>query len=215
MADPKLGVAVVALGLVGAGLLWRAAPGNRVRASEDELAFLIREGRLWVAGLRDEHRPQGRSLEAEERRAIEGFFADGVLEGVRIRRIPEITNPEFFSFFDETGRPPPIDFRRARAMALNDTVIVVESRAVPGTDDWLELLFHELVHVVQFAVLGEERYFEEYVRGWAAAGESYRGIPLEKQAYSLAARFDADPDIRFPVVDEVRRLLEDSPVAAR
>lgn len=64
------------------------------------------------------------------------------------------------------------------------------------------LLFHELVHSVQYTHLGLHGFAEHYVRGLLSGG-SYQEIPLEKQAYELEARFDADPDERFSVEADV------------
>jgi len=50
------------------------------------------------------------------------------------------------------------------------------------------LLFHELVHVVQYEKLGLEGFAAKYVRGFLNGG-SYEGIPLEMNAYELDARF--------------------------
>jgi len=196
--------------LIAAGAFW-IGKGQAMSASEEELAYLMREGREWVNELRAEHRPGARRLEEKERRALEGFFPEAVLEAARVKQVQEIVNPAFFSVFEESGKPPPIDFSRARAMALRDTVIVVESRANSGSRDWLELLFHELVHCAQFFVLGEEDYYRNYVQGWAAAGERYRGIPIEEQAYSLASRYRAEPDRSFSVEWEVREFFSRQP----
>jgi hypothetical protein len=61
---------------------------------------------------------------------------------------------------------------------------VVATRAWPSHT----LLFHELVHVVQFRTLGLRRFSEKYVEGFLRSG-SYEGIPLEAIAYELERRF--------------------------
>jgi hypothetical protein len=45
-------------------------------------------------------------------------------------------------------------------------------------------LFHALVHVVQFQVLGLERYTELFVRGFVDTKFHFT-VPLEAQAFSL------------------------------
>jgi hypothetical protein len=50
------------------------------------------------------------------------------------------------------------------------------------------LFFHELVHVLQWSMLGRERFIALYMRGLAKHG--YRASPLEKMAYSLQAEFE-------------------------
>ena len=69
------------------------------------------------------------------------------------------------------------------------------------------LLFHELVHVVQYAQLGVKEFGARYVSGFVAGG-GYDGIPLEKNAYELERRFSADPAQPFAVADEVKQWLE-------
>src|SRR5208283_3841846 len=53
------------------------------------------------------------------------------------------------------------------------------------------LLFHELVHVVQFRLLGVTTFARLYTRGFLSGG-SYLAIPLERCASDLEFRFDAD-----------------------
>jgi hypothetical protein len=46
------------------------------------------------------------------------------------------------------------------------------------------ILFHELVHAVQYRVLGLRQFARLYVTGFLNGG-GYEGIPLERQAYEL------------------------------
>lgn len=69
------------------------------------------------------------------------------------------------------------------------------------------LLFHELVHAVQYIHLGLPGFAELYVRGFLSGG-SYEEIPLEKQAYELEARFAGNPTEHFSVDADVRRRLK-------
>ena len=56
-----------------------------------------------------------------------------------------------------------------------------------GADDE-SLHFHEMVHVVQWRVLGPERFLALYANGLEAFG--YRNSPLEKMAYDAQELFD-------------------------
>lgn len=51
------------------------------------------------------------------------------------------------------------------------------------------LHFHELIHVVQWQLLGTEGFFLAYAAGLVDAG--YRNSPLEEMAYEAQARFEA------------------------
>lgn len=68
------------------------------------------------------------------------------------------------------------------------------------------LHFHELVHVVQWKVLGPERFLALYADGLERFG--YRNSPLEVMAYGLQSRFEND-HISFDVQNEVARRLRE------
>jgi len=68
------------------------------------------------------------------------------------------------------------------------------------------LLFHELVHAVQYKHLGLMGFSERYVRGFLSGG-AYEEIPLEKQAYALEAQFAANPYRPFSVEQEVENRI--------
>jgi hypothetical protein len=51
-----------------------------------------------------------------------------------------------------------------------------------------KIFFHELIHVVQWQILGPERFLDEYVLGLETSG--YMNSPLEKMAYEAAAIFE-------------------------
>lgn len=66
------------------------------------------------------------------------------------------------------------------------------------------LHFHELVHVVQWQVLGPERFLARYADGLERHG--YRTSPLEVMAYEQEAQFIAGA-APFSVEAAVRRQL--------
>lgn len=190
-------------------LLTSIAPSNARTPYDDltgeEMEFLVREATRWILALEEHHRPEARRLTAAEKDAFAGFFDAGLLERARVRVVDGIDNPEFFSFFTDSGRPLPMDFRRVSGLALVETILVVGPRTRPASTGWLPLLFHELVHLVQVEALGDEGHVADYVRGWAEHGFRYRTIPQEEQAYELADRYRRAPDRPFPVAAAVGR----------
>jgi hypothetical protein len=52
----------------------------------------------------------------------------------------------------------------------------------------LPLLFHEMVHVVQYRLLGVKAFARLYVKGFFAAG-GYHAIPLERCALEMEQRY--------------------------
>jgi hypothetical protein len=69
------------------------------------------------------------------------------------------------------------------------------------------LLFHELVHVVQYAQMGVKDFAARFMNGFIQGG-SYEEIPLEKNARLLEERFTQNGNQIFSVDDEVRQWRE-------
>ena len=68
------------------------------------------------------------------------------------------------------------------------------------------LHFHELVHAVQWRILGPERFLALYADGLEKFG--YRDGPLEVMAYDLQAQFDMRPQ-PFDAETAVKRQLQE------
>ena len=98
----------------------------------------------------------------------------------------------------------PLDFRDMTGITFVDTIAISKRFLSKSAVALLELLFHEMVHVVQYSILGVERFVPEYVQGWARSGERYDAIPLEVQAYQLQAQFASGFPTAFSVEDAVR-----------
>ncbi len=173
---------------------------------EDLLTYLIEKGRYWVQEQRNDHRPASRTLTEAEKVAFRPFFGEGILNISRVKRVPVIENPGFYSELRAMGIPPPLDFTTMEGITFIDTVLISDSEH-PQHEPLAALLFHELVHVVQYAWLGKDAFVERYVRGWAEGGQDYFAIPLERDAYQLQARYEAQPQQGFSVVAEVIRRL--------
>lgn len=113
-----------------------------------------------------------------------------------------IGNPPFYGELVkmgfELGALP--DFAGMAAITFIDTVV-----SNGPYDD--RLLFHELVHVVQYERLGLSAFSAKYVTGFLAGG-TYEAIPLERNAYELDARFAKWPQDAFSVGAEVQSWID-------
>jgi len=134
---------------------------------------------------------------------MDGFFTPELLDGVRgaVLEDTRVQNPAFYAMLREIGFSNLPNFSTMAAITFCDVVVSHE----PFTDG---LLFHELVHVEQYRQLGIPRFAELYVRGFLS-GNGYDGIPLEVNAYSLGARFEAASQVRFSVSHEVATWLRE------
>jgi hypothetical protein len=158
------------------------------------LAFLLM-ARLacgWVARQRDHNRPAARPLSEGEKERLGPYFEPRLLERARVRRPPRRRGLGL-------GAAGLVGRGLIAGMALRDTVVLGEGLSEA-------LLFHELVHLVQYERLGLKRFLERYVAGWLRGGCRYRGIPLEAHAYELQRRFAAGEG--FSVRAEVDKRLQ-------
>lgn len=151
----------------------------------------------YIASQHEAFLPSALPLAEEQRRAMEGFFVPEALEGVRLVVLHDnrVQNPAFYPQLLQMGFRNLPDFRTMAAITFGNVVVSHQ----PFT---LGLLFHELVHVEQYGQLGIPQFSALYVRGFLSGG-GYDGIPLERNAYALGARFEGNPQQRFSVSDEV------------
>lgn len=162
-------------------------------------------GRAWVASRRRRYRRIGRELAPDEITALAPFFDPAILARVRIAHVTRIQPPIAVAIAQRLGLGSPgsrldlsrLDLSWVRGMAFNDAIVIA------GTPPSHSLLFHELVHVVQYDLLGVGPMLSRYVRDYFETGNDYFAITAERCAYELQARFDAAPDQPFSVRDEV------------
>ena len=158
----------------------------------------------WVADyIADQHAHfllKARPIGQDFLKAIEPFFPEDILTTVRVVR-GRAADPPFYSRLAELGIRNAPPFSGMAGITFQDVIVHVE----PLTK---RLLFHELVHAVQYKYLGLNGFAEHYVRGFLTGG-SYEEIPLEKQAYALEELFAQRPGTPFSVEDDVKERIRD------
>ena len=128
------------------------------------------------------------------------FFPVADLERIRILQpgLERVQNPPFYAELEKLGFTGLPDFTTMAAITYDEVVVFHE----PLTP---QLIFHELVHVVQYRLLGIEQFARLYIRGYLQGG--YDGTPLEVCAYQLDGRFLMG-SIGFDVEAEVRGWID-------
>lgn len=167
---------------------------------DEMLEALVKHGKAWMLAQSAAFRPTALPLSAAARAWFSSFFETETLGTVRLAHTPRIENPEFYAEVIGPGQPPPIDFSQANGITFVDTVVFSDTGWPPSES----LIFHELVHVVQYRLLGVDQFVRRYVYGWAENGFQYATIPLEVDAYKLQAVFEASPSTAFSVEQAVR-----------
>jgi hypothetical protein len=132
-------------------------------------------------------------------RKLQAFFPPDMLSAAKVvrGRAPE---PGFYTLVRMMGIRNVPSFSDMAGITFQDVVVHAEPLSV-------QLLFHKLVHAVQYKHLGLDGFAARYVSGFLSGG-SYEEIPLEKQAYELEGRFAANPSLPFSVEDDVKRRIE-------
>lgn len=153
---------------------------------------------------REKYYPISDPLSEPVKSKLRPFFAVPVLDGLRIKDI---------SRTGETIPYPPF-YERVRAGgarvvpdAAHMTAIPFVDAAVFNRQPTLRTVFHTLVHVTQFSILGLQRVIEGYFQTLNESG-LWMVVPYEEQAYKLDARYTKDPFDIFSVEAEIREWLQ-------
>lgn len=146
-------------------------------------------------------RYQGRAAQLAFSEIWLRFFPAIDLERIRVlqpgrERVP---NPPFYAELEKLGFTGLPDFTTMAAITFDD-IVVFHDPLTP------QLIFHELVHVVQYRLLGIEEFARLYVLGYLAGG--YEGTPLEVCAYQLDGKFITG-SVGFDVELEVKAWIAD------
>ena len=153
----------------------------------------------YIAGQRDAFKDKARPIASEHRQILQLFFPADVLDLIRVVH-GRAAEPGFYSKLRAIGIRNAPPFSDMAGITFQDVVVHVETLTLP-------LLFHELVHAVQYKHLGLKGFADAYVRGFLSGG-SYEEIPLEKQAYELEGRFAANSGAVFSVEDDVKDRIQ-------
>jgi len=152
------------------------------------IAYLVENSTEWIRSQRAHHLALSRSLPDMTRHALRGYFEPSTLDRARFRYVDEIENPGFYKEFERMGERPPLDFSSWAGITFDEVILINES-LVP-TPPPHSVVFHEMVHVVQYEVLGVQEFSRRYVQRFVQARNQYMNIPLETQAFDLQERFE-------------------------
>jgi hypothetical protein len=143
----------------------------------------------WIESQRAEHIPRSRPLTTTERVALASHFSDECLSSARVAQVDRVPSPPFFGGIlrqlEFIGKRVHFDFSAASGITFGECILV----AVPGPP--IDLLFHELVHVEQYRMLGMKGFAQAYVQGIVDSNFIYEKIPLEAIAFAMSGRFTA------------------------
>jgi len=176
------------------------------KLTDAQVAWVIRKVAIYIEQQRRSFLRGAAPLSQNQKAAMRPFFPDSTLNSVRIvvLRGIRVGNPPLYEDLERLGFEPGClpDFAHMAAITFVDTIVSHE----PFTS---RLLFHELVHVVQYQKFGLANFATRYVRGFLSGG-SYEAITLEMNAYELEGRYMAAPTKAFSVEAEVQTWIDAS-----
>jgi hypothetical protein len=184
------------------------------RAADGELAEMhIHNAVARVADYLHDQRErffqESRPLSEEQRRIALRFFSPALLDAVRIVELTHrrMEKPPFYAEAKAWGFSNLPDVTHMASLTFED-VLVFQQRPAD------RILFHALVHAVQYQMLGLERYAELFVRGFVRVGSHFL-VPLEAHAFALDSRFTVNGGSAFSVEAEVLKWIREGRYAIR
>lgn len=155
----------------------------------------------YIRHQRNRLKPYARPLQCEEKTALRMYFPANVLDrtAVVIADPLPIPDPPLALIARRMGFQYP---RPSTVEAITfDNVITCRTLLNPP------VLFHELVHTVQYQHLGLQGFARRYTQGFLETGDYYR-IPLERCAFHLQLRYETEPE-PFDAETEILRDLRE------
>jgi hypothetical protein len=171
--------------------------------SQAELAGLVAEAVAWMQQQRDKYYPLGEPLPEPEKRKLRPFFPGASLDRLRIKHVAltgeTIPYPPFYERVRAGGARVVPDAAHMTAMPFIDVALF-------NREPTLRTIFHTLVHVTQFRMVGLEKVMSGYFQALNESG-LWMVVPYEEQAYRMDARYTKDPFDIFSVDEEIREWL--------
>lgn len=162
------------------------------------IKYLVQRGYGWILAERNKHIETAQDLSEQDKTYLKPYFELYILNSAKIDFVDHIENPPFYPELMKLKVPDLIDFTQMAGISFIDCILI-SRRFSHNQKSWRSLLFHEMVHLVQYYLLGTDKFAELYVKGWAKNNFIYEHIPLEAQAYNLQQEFEIEKNI-FSVI---------------
>jgi len=151
----------------------------------------------WIQNTIAEHAPQARSVASLGFKRLPQHFHRDVLETASVVYVSDVPAPPLGAI----GLGQFSDFENMNGAGITYLDTIFSRQEMRGDES---LHFHELVHVIQWRVLGPKGFVAAYADGLERIG--YRQSPLEVMAYTLESVF-RNSAAGFDVAAVVRQQL--------
>jgi len=172
---------------------------------EEHIKQIAKYTALWIQQQHDKYLPNCVSLPNNVRAYLTPYFEPEILLEAKFVFVDIIKNPSFYNLLANLPISfNPIDFRLMDGITFNNVILL--NRSKQNSPFLKSLIFHELVHFVQYKLLGITLFANQYISGFFENGLNYPRIPLELIAYRLQNQFETSKS-PFSVSAEVRNFL--------
>jgi hypothetical protein len=153
----------------------------------------------WIQKTLAEHASRAQPVASLGFRRLPQYFASDVLRSAKVVYVPSVPAPPLSAI----GLPQFSDFENMNAAGITYLDTFFSREEMRGDEAHH---FHELIHVLQWKMLGPKSFLAAYADGLERNG--YRASPLEVMAYTLESVFSNSPS-PFDATSIVRdQLLE-------
>jgi hypothetical protein len=175
-----------------------ASPLSGAQLTEARIAEAITRVSTYLRERHDHYLSSAIPLTNRQKAVMWPYFSAALLDRIRILELDgeRVPNPPFYEEARAMGLVNLPEWTHMRSLTFLEVVVFNEKLTERS-------LFHGLVHVVQFDVLGLERYTELFVRSFLNT-KLHISVPLEAHTFSLESKFAEHPAERFSVEEKVR-----------
>ena len=154
--------------------------------------------KAWIDGYLADHAAGARAVSSFGYKRLATCFPSELLDRAKVVSVARVPFPPVDTF----GLPEfaQMQQRVFDGITFKDTFFVQRGRESES------LHFHEVVHVVQWARLGVDKFLLAYGLGLLQLG--YDRSPLEEMAYGLQRKFDVGMALPSPLVDVIERATD-------
>ena len=153
----------------------------------------------WITAIVEEYRHVAQPVGSFGFTRLPAYFAKDTLEQAQVVIVDSVPKPPLSAL----GLANFSDFETLDSDGITYQNVYFLNRARVNDES---LHFHELIHVVQWSLLGGERFLLAYALAHVSSG-GYRNNPFERIAYDLQALF-VDLPTPFQVEPLVRQHLK-------
>jgi hypothetical protein len=134
----------------------------------------------WLQNTLARHQASAEPVASRAFPRLPNYFSSKTLESAKVALVDQLPRPPLSSW----GLTRFVDFERGNFNGITYLNTFFLKRDQSKNE---AIHFHELIHVIQWRLLGPEQFLRLYADGLERFG--YRGSPLETMAYDAEARF--------------------------